>query len=156
MRLDRSIRRAIVTLAGVALLAATIAAPAGAATETVSGTLVIREKVSLSSNAVAVVTLVDQTAGADAGAILGQQRLDAPGQAPIAYSVAYDGSLIKPKHSYALFASVIDGSKVWQAPAAGARDHGRSDLRGHGEPGRGTDRPGDDRRHDRQSRTSRA
>jgi hypothetical protein len=56
---------------------------------------------------------LDQTADPDAGAILGEDRIDDPGAIPIAFSVPYTAA-IDPTHSYALYASVVDGSNTWE------------------------------------------
>jgi uncharacterized lipoprotein YbaY len=99
-----------------ALLAATVVVtgPAAAATATVTGALTIAERVALSDDAVAVITLIDTTPTGSAGAIIGQQRIDAPGQVPIDFSVLYEADAIDGSSAYALFASIIDGSSVWQ------------------------------------------
>ena len=59
-------------------------------------------------------TIVDQTAAADAGAVIGQQRIDAPAAIPIDFSVLFDAATIDPTHSYALFATIVDGTTTWQ------------------------------------------
>ena len=109
MRRTESLLLAIVLLA--ALVPAGAAVAAGSA---VSGTITTQEKVALTPAAVAVVTLVDQTAGGNGGAIVAQQRITGA-QFPVPYSVAYDAGAIDPGHSYAVFATVVDGGKTWQS-----------------------------------------
>jgi uncharacterized lipoprotein YbaY len=108
-------RRVFTMLAIVAVVASMAGRPqpATAASATVSGTLAMREKIALSPVAVAVVTLVDQQPGAGAGLIVGEQRIDGV-VLPQAFSVAYDPAAILDGHSYALFASVIDGASTYQ------------------------------------------
>ena len=79
-----------------------------------SGTVTTKEKVALTPAAVAVVTLVDQSAGGTGGAIVGQQRITGA-QFPVPYAVTYDTGAIDPDHSYAVFATVVDGAKTWQS-----------------------------------------
>jgi uncharacterized lipoprotein YbaY len=114
-RRRRSMRRIPTVLLSLALVASGLiaAAPAAATTMSVTGQLQMRERVSLSPDAVAVVTLVDQTPSADAGAIIGQQRIDGVA-IPAAFQVDYDGTGIDASHSYALYASVIDGTATYQ------------------------------------------
>ena len=101
---------AIVFVAAL-LLPATqaIAAPA-----TVTGTITIREKVTLSPNAVAFISIVGQQADSSAGGIVGYQRID-DATTPVEFSVPYDTTAIDPKQSYALFASIVDGSTAYQS-----------------------------------------
>ena len=96
------------------MLASLLVGPISAATSTVSGTLTFREKIALSPSAVAIVTIVDHTAAPDAGAIVGQQRIDAPGTVPIAFSVLVDDAAIDKTHAYGLYASIVDGTTTWQ------------------------------------------
>ena len=80
---------------------------------TVTGTMTIREKVTLSPNAVAVFSIVGQQATTNAGGIVGYQRID-NATTPVQFSVPYDTTSINPKQSYAIFGSIIDGSTVYQ------------------------------------------
>ena len=80
----------------------------------VTGSLSYDEQIALTPDAVAIVTIVDQTAAADAGAVIGQQRIDAPAAIPIDFSVLFDAATIDPTHSYALFATIVDGTTTWQ------------------------------------------
>ena len=89
--------------------AATLAAPAQ-----VTGTLNTAEPVTLGADAVAVITLVDQQAAPSAGVIIGQQRIDGV-TLPADFSVDYDDVDVDPTHSYALFASVVDGDTSYQS-----------------------------------------
>ena len=93
-----------------------LAVPMSAATSSVTGTLTYAESIALTPAAVAVVTIIDTTAAADAGAVVGQQRINAPSQVPIGFAVVVDPSTLDTKHSYALFATITDGTNTWQNP----------------------------------------
>src|SRR4029079_14348241 len=69
---------------------------------TVTGTMTIREKVTLSPNAVAVFSIVGQQATDKAAAAVGYQRID-NATTPVQFPVPYDTSSINPKQSYAIF-----------------------------------------------------
>jgi uncharacterized lipoprotein YbaY len=97
-----------------ALLLATVAQPIAGATGHITGTLTFREKIALGGRATAVVSVVDMVAGANAGVIVGQQRIDRLGEVPVPFSVPFDIRRIDPKHPYGLFAALIDGPKSWQ------------------------------------------
>ena len=116
----RAHRRSIRLLPAVALLAALLvpglAGSALATTTVLEGTIAADDGVTWSEDAVAVVTLVDMSAKPEAGAILGQQRIDGPGAAPIAYEVLYDDSRVDPKGAYAAYATIVDGDSVYATP----------------------------------------
>jgi len=87
---------AVVVLSSFALVGRTLAA-----VTSLTGTITTAEPVTLSGNATAIVTLVDQTASPDAGGIIGEQRIDGVGSLPVAFDVPYDGARIVPTHAYA-------------------------------------------------------
>ena len=97
-----------------AILLASGALPTAGATGHITGTLGLREKISLSGSAVAVVSIVDMVAGGNAGVVIGQQRIDGIGEVPLPFSVPIDLRRIDPKHAYGLFATMIDGPLSWQ------------------------------------------
>ena len=101
---------AIVLLAGVAVV------PIAAANSSVTGTLTYLERIALTPDAVAIVTIIDTTAAPDAGAVIGQQLIDGPNNVPIDFSVLVDAATIDPTHAYALFATIIDGTSTWENP----------------------------------------
>ena len=94
---------------------AVVGRAAGAVTA-VTGTITSTAEATLSPNAVAVVTLVDQTATAEAGAVIGEQRIEPAGALPLAFQVPYDDARIDPTHSYALLAAIVDGDAEWETP----------------------------------------
>lgn len=98
------------------LLLATLVPAAGtaAAGATVSGTLASLDRKALGPDAVALISIVDQQASDEAGALVGWQRVDGA-QLPLAFAVPYDKAAIDPTHSYAIFASVVDGSRTLQS-----------------------------------------
>ena len=100
----------------VAMLSVIVTIPVSAATEFVSGTLTFTQKLSLSGKAVAIITVVDQAAAPDAGAVIGQQRIDGVAAVPVPFSVPYDPARVNAKHAYGLYATIVDGSKTWQNP----------------------------------------
>lgn len=106
------LRRASLLAVVVALFTGLLAVPISAATASVTGSLSYLEKVALSPCAVAIVTIVDQTAAPDAGAVIGQQRINAPAGLPIDFAVLVDGGAIDPTHAYALFATIVDGTST--------------------------------------------
>jgi len=79
----------------------------------VTGTVASKDKSALGPGAVAVVLLVDQQAGQTGGSVVSIQRV-ANAQLPLQFSVAYDSAAIDPSHSYALYASVVDGARTLQ------------------------------------------
>src|SRR5262245_28787037 len=107
------LRRAAIPGLLVLALATMLVGPISAATSSVSGSLTFRERVALSPAAVAIVTIVDHTAAADAGAVVGQQRIDSPSAVPIEFSVLVDDAAIVKNHAYGMYATIVDGEAAW-------------------------------------------
>jgi uncharacterized lipoprotein YbaY len=98
-----------------AIVGSLVIVPALAATVKVTGTLILPADVAgPGPDAIAIVTLIDSTDTTDAGNIIGEQRIDGIGTAPISFAVPFEGDTIDKTHSYALFATVVDGESVWQ------------------------------------------
>ena len=112
----RRLRAAAILVLLAALTGAVLAVPIAAATSSVTGSITYRERIALTPQAVAIITIVDTTAAPDAGAVIGQQRIDAPTAVPIDFSVLVDASTIDQTHAYALFATIVDGTSTWQNP----------------------------------------
>ena len=110
------LRRIAAAVVSIVLLAGVVVVPIAAATSTVSGSLTYAEQVTLTPQAVAIVTIIDTTAAPDAGAAIGQQVITAPTALPIEFSVLVDAATIDPTHAYALFATIIDGAMTWENP----------------------------------------
>ena len=108
------IRRLAAAIVAIGLVAGLMAVPISAATTAVTGSLTSVQPVTLSPAAVAIVTIVDQTAapdcrghrrrGADRWTDRPADRFLRPGRR----------DRIDPTHAYALFATVTDGANVWQ------------------------------------------
>ena len=115
-RRGRMARRVVPALVvTVALLLALVPAGTAAPSGQVSGTLTMEGM--RTEGAVAVVTIVDQSAAAADPLIVGQQRLAAPGTGPVAFTVRYDPARIDVQRSYAVYASVVDADAVLQSTA---------------------------------------
>src|SRR5690242_2909760 len=106
---------AAMTVALVVLGSFTVVGPTSAAVTALTGTITMAQPVALSGDAVAVVTLVDQTTGPDAGGVIGEQRIDGVASVPVAFEVPHDDSGIDSKHSYAIVASIVDGAKEYNS-----------------------------------------
>src|SRR5262245_28482021 len=114
MRVERRWMPALFVVAIlVALSVPAVANRALGATSVLDGSITADDATTWSSSAVAVVTLVDITADPEAGAILGQQRIDAAGAAPLAFEVPYESDRVQSKHAYAAYATVIDGDAAF-------------------------------------------
>ena len=120
--LNSSSRRPTVTRVRIRILLAAalvvtnlliLVGPLHAQSNTVSGNLVLAQRIALSPTAVAVITLADRSPSG-AGTIIGQQRIDgATGND--AFSVPFDPAAINQKHAYSIVASVIDGTVEYQS-----------------------------------------
>ncbi|HEY7023611.1 MAG TPA: YbaY family lipoprotein, partial [Candidatus Limnocylindrales bacterium] len=110
--MSRARIRLFLAVALVSLNLFVLAGPLHAAGDTVSGNLLMLQKIALSPDAVAVITLTDRSKDG-AGTIIGQQRIDgATGND--AFSVQFDPTVINQKHAYSIYASVVDGDKQYQ------------------------------------------
>jgi putative lipoprotein len=103
-----------VRIALVALAAALLALPVGAlaqATNRVTGTAVIRQRVALPNNAVVTFQLLDASKAGAAAVVLAEQKTTTNGQqAPFQFSLAYDPAKIQPNGVYILQGNiVVDG-----------------------------------------------
>ena len=110
------LRRAAAVAVAIVLLSAVVVVPTAAATSHVSGSLTFRERIALTPTSVAIVTIIDNTAAADAGVIIGQQVINGPTAVPIDFAVLVEDSSIVPTHSYSLYATIIDGASTWHNP----------------------------------------
>jgi putative lipoprotein len=79
---------------------------------TVSGTLVYREDMTLSPNAVAYVRLADVTDGQVNATTVLQQEVHPSGPLPIPFALVYKEKVIKPNRSYALEVRIVDQGKI--------------------------------------------
>ncbi len=82
------------------------------ATGTVSGTVVYRERIALTENAVVVIKLLD-VSRADAPSItIGEQVIENPGQIPIAFEIEYNTNDIDDRFTYAVRAEIRENDRL--------------------------------------------
>ena len=82
-------------------------------TSTLSGTLVYRDEVKLSPNAVAYVRLADITDGNLKSTTVFQQELHPGGvELPIPFELSYKDKWINPSHEYSLEVRIVDQGKL--------------------------------------------
>lgn len=93
-------------------------APQAQSAMEVTGSVVYRERIALSPEAVLQVEVVE--AGAEAGteSIVAQQTYAAPGQVPLRFSVTVPGERFRPEGTYLLRARITDGSRTFTAAQA--------------------------------------
>jgi len=102
---------------GPSATASATASPTPAPTTgTIKGTLTWNEGHELSSDARAVVLLVEGTAGPTAGTIIASTKLNDPGPQPVAWELAYPFSSLADGASYRLYAGIVDGDLAWVTP----------------------------------------
>lgn len=77
----------------------------------ITGTVAFSEKVALPEKAVMVVKLVDVSL-ADAPSVTVAEDQTSPSQLPAAYEVQYDATKLQSGHTYAMQATVYDGSTL--------------------------------------------
>ena len=107
-------------VAGGAFLALALLGCAGPGTQrdparrvaAVSGTIVYRERIALAPAAFVVVQLLDVSRLDAPGIVVGEQRIDSPGQVPIRFEIGYDPARIDTKRAYALSAQILQGDRL--------------------------------------------
>ena len=93
----------------IPLAVATCAAPAPKAVKplaNLSGTVIYREHIALSPNAIVTVALADVSLQDAPAKVLAEQIISNPGQSPIPFKLSYDPDAIVPAHSYAVQARI--------------------------------------------------
>ncbi len=80
-----------------------------------SGTITYRERIALPSSARVEIQLVDATHPDETSPLIAERLIDAPGQVPIAFSLAYDPATVKASRTYALRVRIRVGDDVWFA-----------------------------------------
>jgi uncharacterized lipoprotein YbaY len=83
----------------------------------VSGTLVYRERIALSSSAVAEIAIVQQIGPNKTVTLVGRQSINSPGDVPIAFNVQLDQSVLDTTADAQLWALITDGDNAWTTPA---------------------------------------
>ena len=104
----------MIRLALLCLLAALIA-PGAAAAASLTGTAAYRERIALPPNARFEAAIVDAGRADAPAAVFAETAIDAPGQPPIAFSIAYDPARVDPKARYRLRASIRVDGRLWFA-----------------------------------------
>jgi putative lipoprotein len=78
---------------------------------TVKGTATYRERMALPPGAVLETTLVDVSRADPAAEVIGQARVEAPGNPPIRFEIPYDRFRINPRHGYVVRARIMVAGK---------------------------------------------
>jgi putative lipoprotein len=117
-------------LAGPAALALAACQPFGADSETVTGTLTLRDGIALPPEAVAVVSVVDISPTDARDALLGRTEIIGPSGPPIPFAVRYQPAAVDPERQYGVRAQIMVNQELWFAS-----DHAYPVLT-HGAPDR--------------------
>lgn len=96
-----------------AVLSGLIATPAGAATRTLHGSIYYRERIALPPDARVDVQLLDVSLADAPSKVIAQTTFRPRGQVPIAYRLRFDDSKLRPRHSYAVRATISAGGQLW-------------------------------------------
>ncbi len=78
---------------------------------TVKGTATYRERMALPPGAVLEATLEDVSRADAPAVVIGQTRVEKPGNPPIRFEIGYDPSRIDPRHRYTVRARIMVGGK---------------------------------------------
>jgi putative lipoprotein len=85
-----------------------------------TGTVTYRERIALPPQAVLYVQLVDVTQDLPP-VIIAEQRIDDPGQPPMAFELPYDPARIEPTHAYEVMARIeVEDEIIFLAPGSDA------------------------------------
>jgi putative lipoprotein len=79
----------------------------------VAGTVTYRERVALRPDALVLVQLQDVSRADAPGLVIGEQRIDSPGQVPIRFQIRYDPTRIDPERTYAISARILQGDRLF-------------------------------------------
>ncbi len=82
----------------------------------IKGTLTYTQTHKLTSEARAVVLLVDGTAGPAEGTTIASTSIKNPGPQPVPFELAYPFSAVNKDDSYRLYAGIVDGDLAWVTP----------------------------------------
>lgn len=96
---------------GLAALAM-FAAGTAQAQAILAGTALYRERMALPPDATLEVTLEDVSRADAPATLLGQVRVDNPGNPPIRFGVPYDPAQVNARHTYAARARIVQGGKL--------------------------------------------
>ncbi|WEK49765.1 MAG: YbaY family lipoprotein [Candidatus Kaistia colombiensis] len=84
-----------------------------AATRTLHGSILYRERMALPPDARVEVQLLDVSLADAPSRIIAETGFRPRGQAPIPYSLRFDAAKLKPRHSYALRATISVNGRLW-------------------------------------------
>jgi putative lipoprotein len=98
----------------IALLCVALGCAHGAvpATARVTGSVAYRQRVALAPDARLELQLLDVTRADAPAVVIAERTLEAPGQVPIPFDLAYDAARIDGGHRYALAARITEGGAL--------------------------------------------
>ena len=96
----------------------------------IKGTLNYDEPHKLTSDARAVIVLVDVTAGPDDGTVVAQTSIKNPGPQPVKFQLAYPFSVINQGDKYSVYAGIVDGDSAWATPTGASVDVPQPEITG--------------------------
>jgi putative lipoprotein len=88
----------------------------GTATQ-VTGSVMYRERIALTPDAVVQVEVVELTQDGSPGTVIGQQTIKSPAQVPIPFSVDINPQRVRAEGSYAVNVRITDGTRVFSTAA---------------------------------------
>ena len=100
-------------LGRLALLLFCAAGSVGPASGQVKGTATYRERIALPPNAVFEATLQDVSKADAPAEVIGQTRIERPGNPPIRFEITYDPARIIPRHRYSVRARILVDGKLF-------------------------------------------
>ena len=100
-------------LGRLALLLFCAAGSVGPASGQVKGTATYRERIALPPNAVFEATLEDVSKADAPAEVIGQTRIERPGNPPIRFEITYDPARIIPSHRYSVRARILVDGKLF-------------------------------------------
>lgn len=78
----------------------------------VSGTVTYLQRIALSPDATLIVQLRDISRIDAPAPLIGETRIESPGQVPIPFEVSYDPAVIDPRLNYSVSARILRGEKL--------------------------------------------
>ena len=112
----RLVSAVLAVLLLIPMAAVTHSASAGGGSEpasgVVSGTVIYLQRIALPPDATLVVQLRDTSRMDVAAPLIGETRVDSPGQVPIPFEIRYDPKIIDPRFTYSVSARILRGDKL--------------------------------------------
>ncbi len=78
----------------------------------VSGTVTYLQRIALTPDATVVVQLRDISLMDAPAPLIGETRIESPGQVPIPFEIRYDPKVIDPRFTYSVSARILRGDKL--------------------------------------------